>query len=79
MRLAAPELAEPVRRDPTTRRDHTVSTDHRIYTGDPDDDERVYWECSCGTSGSCRADQADLASDRHIRPGETRTDVSRPS
>jgi hypothetical protein len=56
-----------------------VSTDHRIYTGDPDDDERVYWECSCGTSGSCRADQADLASDRHIRPGETRTDVSRPS
>lgn len=42
-----------------------MSTDHKIYTSEPDADDRVYWECSCGAAGSCTSFLADLASDRH--------------
>ena len=58
-----------------------MSTDHRVWTSDPDGwagADRVYWECSCGASGSCSEDQAGIASDRHIQPGESRSDVSKP-
>ena len=55
-----------------------MSTDHRVWTSDPDDTDRVHWECSCGAAGSCPDFHADIASDRHIRPGESRSDISKP-
>ncbi len=55
-----------------------MTTDHRVWTSDPDDSDRVHWECSCGSAGSCRVDQADIASDRHIGLGESRSDISKP-
>lgn len=49
---------------------------HRIYT--EYSGECAHWECSCGRGGSSDADRVDLASDKHIAPGEGRTDTSRP-
>lgn len=53
---------------------------HKIHTYEEDDDERCYWECSCGSSGSAPAWKVDLASDKHIKYdiGETRSDISKP-
>ena len=50
---------------------------HRIMTYDPDENEQVYWECSCGRSGSCAEWKAGVHSDKHIDYdlGEGRTDV----
>lgn len=56
-----------------------MSTDHKIHTSEPDDSDRVHWECSCGAAGSCDAFRADIASDRHIQPGESRSDISKPA
>lgn len=53
--------------------------DHKIWISDPDEHDRVHWECSCGLAGSSRVDLADIASDRHIRPGESRSDISKPA
>lgn len=54
--------------------------EHRIVTKEDESNiERSYWECSCGTSGSCPSYNADIASDRHIRYdlNETRVDTNR--
>jgi hypothetical protein len=41
----------------------------------PDDDERSYWECSCGRSGSAASWRVDIASDKHIvEAGGSRVD-----
>lgn len=55
----------------------TNPTDHRVYTEYEGD--RAYWQCSCGASGSCAAEDADLRSDKHIdyTAGEGRVDTSR--
>lgn len=52
--------------------------EHRIHISEPEDDVRVWWECSCGHSGSAPAHRADEASDRHIPEGDFRIDTSRP-
>ncbi len=56
-----------------------MPVEHRVLITDDTDLERSYWECSCGHSGSCTSDRADIASDKHIKYylGETRTDVSK--
>ncbi len=47
--------------------DHVVETEF--------EDDRAYWECSCGRAGSCSAYSVDVHSDRHIRQeGGHRTD-----
>jgi hypothetical protein len=52
--------------------------EHRIFSDYGG--ERPYWECSCGAAGSVGQDgDLDLASDKHIEPGESRVDVSRLS
>jgi len=48
--------------------------EHRIRTTEIED-ERAYWECSCGRSGGCAEWNVDIASDKHIRDGEGRVDV----
>jgi hypothetical protein len=55
-------------------------TEHKIYTYPEDKDERCYWICSCGHSGSAAAWKADLASDKHIKydEGDGRTDTNKP-
>lgn len=55
-----------------------MSTDHKIWTSDPDASDRVHWECSCGAAGSCPDFRAAVASDVHIPPGESRSDISKP-
>ena len=54
-------------------------TEHRI-TVDSEED-RAYWECDCGRSGSCAEYRVDLKSDEHIDydAGDRRIDVSRGS
>jgi hypothetical protein len=51
---------------------------HRIKTTE-DGPDRLHWECSCGTSGTCPSDSVDQASDWHIMYdlGETRVDTNR--
>lgn len=48
-------------------------TNHVITTEEIDDD-RSAWECSCGHGGSAPTWRVDLASDKHIEAGESRTD-----
>ena len=50
-------------------------TTHRVYT--EYEDERGYWECSCGHGGSASADRVELASDKHIPEGDRRIDTTR--
>lgn len=52
-------------------------TVHRIYTEELDDD-RSYWECDCGTSGSASTQKVDIASDKHIPEDDHRVDVNKP-
>lgn len=48
--------------------------DHKVFMETVDG--RDYWECSCGSSGSAPEGNGDLASDRHIKPEESRADIS---
>ena len=53
--------------------------DHKIYTEeDEKNPDRSFWECSCGTSGSCPTYKVDQASDNHINydAGDTRVDTN---
>lgn len=52
-----------------------MNADHKVYQYT--EDGRDYWQCSCGQGGSTREDEGDLASDKHIKPGESRVDTSR--
>lgn len=54
---------------------------HRIYKEELDDNERAYWECDCGSSGSCMTFNVDIAADRHIDygAGDQRVDTNKPS
>jgi hypothetical protein len=53
--------------------------EHKIYTEELEDNpNRSYWECSCGSSGSASSDRVDLASDKHLKDGDTRIDTNRP-
>lgn len=54
-----------------------IPADHRIYTED-DGSLRARWECSCGAAGSAPSERVDLASDKHVRDGESRVDTNRP-
>lgn len=49
--------------------------DHKVFI--ETEDERDYWECSCGRSGSTTEGRGYLASDQHIKFGETRADTNR--
>lgn len=53
-------------------------TDHKIYQWSDEEIGREYWECTCGACGSAPEGKGDLASDRHIKPGESRSDTNRP-
>jgi hypothetical protein len=52
--------------------------EHRVWIGPDDEDpERSVWDCSCGAGGSAPEYLVDLASDKHIKPGEHRIDTNR--
>jgi len=54
-------------------------TEHKIYTEELEDNpDRSYWECSCGAGGSASTFKVDIASDRHIKEGDSRIDTNRP-
>lgn len=54
------------------------NVEHQIFTDSSWSANRSYWECSCGKGGSAEDDRVDIASDKHIKPGETRVDISKP-
>lgn len=35
------------------------------------DDDRAYWECTCGSGGSAPTEQLGLAAEKHVEPGES--------
>ena len=55
-----------------------ILADHRIHTDRDGISSRARWECSCGAAGSAPSETVDLASDKHIREGESRVDTNRP-
>lgn len=55
---------------PEVMPDHVIVMTEESGAGATED--RVYWECSCGRSGSAASWTVDLAVDRHIPEGETR-------
>jgi hypothetical protein len=50
-----------------------MDADHKVYQYT--EDGRDYWQCSCGQGGSAPEGSGDLASDKHIKPEESRYDV----
>lgn len=50
---------------------------HKIYTHEIDEN-RSYWECSCGRSGTADSIGIDVVSDWHIPEGHRRVDTNRP-
>lgn len=47
--------------------DHVIETD-----GHDTNDNRAYWECDCGASGSCPIDyDVGIAAERHVKDGES--------
>ena len=52
-------------------------TVHRIVTTELAESDRSYWECSCGNAGTSPTHKVDLASDRHVGPGEMRIDTNK--
>ena len=34
------------------------------------DEDRPYWQCDCGLSGSAPSDLVEIAAERHIKDGE---------
>jgi len=53
-----------------------MNADHKIYQWTVFG--RDFWECSCGVAGSAPEGNGDLASDKHIKPGESRVDTNKP-
>lgn len=53
-----------------------MNVDHKIYVETVNG--REFWECSCGMGGSAPEGHGEIASDKHIKPGESRFDTSRP-
>jgi len=53
-----------------------MDADHKVYQY-TSENGRECWECSCGSSGSAPEGKGDLASDKHIKPGETRVDTNK--
>lgn len=49
--------------------------DHKIYI--ETEDERDYWECSCGRSGSTTEGRGDWAAEKHLQPEDSWSYVSR--
>lgn len=52
-----------------------MNADHKVFQYQSEG--RDHWICSCGMSGSAPEGNGDLASDKHIKPGETRVDTNR--
>lgn len=48
-----------------------VMADHVIVMSEDVDNDRVYWECSCGHAGSAASWTVDLAAEKHIGERET--------
>jgi hypothetical protein len=49
-----------------------MQADHKIEMHEiADDDERLYWECSCGHAGTALAYRAEQRAEKHIPEGET--------
>ena len=52
-----------------------MKADHKVYQYTSGG--RDCWICSCGAAGSAPEGNGDLASDKHIKPGETRVDTNK--
>jgi hypothetical protein len=52
-----------------------MDVDHTLHV--ETEDERDYWECSCGASGSTAEGRGEVAAERHIGPSESRAYTSR--
>lgn len=54
-----------------------MSADHKVWQDFDEETGCDVWECSCGAAGSAPEGRGDQASDKHIKPGETRVDTTR--
>lgn len=52
-----------------------MNADHKVFMETVDG--RDYWECSCGHAGSAPEGRGDLASDKHIKPEESRVEINK--
>jgi hypothetical protein len=52
-----------------------MDADHKVFQETVGG--RDCWECSCGAAGSAPEGKGDLASDKHVKPGESRVDTNR--
>ena len=52
-----------------------MDADHKVFQHQSEG--RDQWVCSCGYAGSAPEGKGDLASDKHIKPGETRVDTNK--
>jgi hypothetical protein len=48
-----------------------VSADHIIEMSEDVDNDRTYWECSCGNGGSAASWKVDIAAEKHVAEGES--------
>lgn len=47
-----------------------MTVKHVIEISESPDGERSYWECDCGTGGSCPSWKADIHAEQHVPEGE---------
>jgi hypothetical protein len=48
-----------------------IQADHVIEMSEDADNDRVYWECSCGHGGSAASWKVDVAAEMHVAEGES--------
>jgi len=48
-----------------------MTADHIIEMNEDIDNDRTYWECSCGHGGSAASWKVDVAAEKHVAEGES--------
>lgn len=48
-----------------------MNADHIIEMSEDVDNDRAYWECSCGNGGSAASWKADVVAEKHVSEGES--------